>query len=139
VNVWCGKSGDTALAGATETKIAVFRLDHLLRAIPPWHYRNRLKARWLRRAWMFLMLGIILTGSVGVIYLNKVSIITWEETVIVLAVTLIMIWVLISADFVFSGRGGLRGRAKQKEEREKATSEAAGIIGLLDPPAQPHS
>jgi hypothetical protein len=133
VNVWCLERGDTALAGAADTKIAVFRLDRLLRAIPPWHYRNRLKARWLRRAWMFLMLGIILIGSVGVIFLNNVSIISWEETVIVIAATLIVIWFLICFDFVFAGRGGWRHRHRASQEREWDIQEAAKIVSLLGP------
>jgi hypothetical protein len=135
VNVWCQKRGDIALAAAGDTKIAVFLLDHLLRAIPPWHYRNRLKARWLRRAWMFLTLGIILIGSVGVIFLTELSKITWEEAVVVIAVALVVIWFLIWLDFVFAGRGGQRRRAAQEKEQKDADKEAAKIVALLDPVA----
>jgi hypothetical protein len=49
VNVWRQERGDIALAAGAARQIEVFRLDRLLRAIPSWHYRNRSKARWLRR------------------------------------------------------------------------------------------
>ena len=84
---------------------------------------------------MFLTLGIILIGSVGVIFLTELSKITWKEAAIVIAVALVVIWFLIWLDFVFAGRGGQRRRAAQKQERKDADNEAAEIVGLLDPVA----
>src|SRR5262245_6181105 len=111
----------------------------LLRAIPTWHYRNRLKARWLRRAWMFLMIGIILIGSAGVIFLTELSDETiWEEAVAVIVGSLIVIWLLIRFDLVFAGR---RNQAEDEAEdrrrrwaRTKAAKEAKKTVVFLGPP-----
>jgi len=136
VDVWLEKRGHVALAAAAEIQIAAFRLDRLLRTIPPWHYRNRSKAQWLRRAWMFLMFGIILIGSAAVIFLAELSEeITWEEPVIVIVVTLIVIWLLLGFDLVGAGSGGWGQRKAQRLEREDAEKKAAEIVSLLDPSA----
>jgi len=136
VNVWRWNGGDIALAEASDRKIAVFRLDRLLRAIPTWHYRNRSKARWLRRAWMFLMIGVILIGSAGVIFLTELSDETiWEETVAVIVGSLIVIWLLIRFDLVFAGR---RNQAEDEAEDRRrkwagthAAKEAEKSVKLL--------
>ena len=126
VNVWRQKGGYIALANATAKEIAIFRLDHLLRAIPTWHYRNRSKARWLRRAWMFLMLGIVLIGSVGVIFITELSQETiWEETASAVGVSLIVIWVLLRFDLVRAGRP--HKQANNEEARRWAEFEAGKI------------
>jgi hypothetical protein len=126
VNVWRQKGGYIALAKATDKEIAIFRLDHLLRAIPTWHYRNRSKARWLRRAWMFLMLGIVLIGSVGVIFITELSQETiWEETASAVAVSLIVIWLLLRFDLVRAGRP--HKQASNEEARRWAEFEAGKI------------
>jgi len=136
VNVWCWDDGDIALAEASDRKIAVFRLDRLLRAIPTWHYRNRSKARWLRRAWMFLMIGVILIGSAAVIFITELSEETiWEETVAVIVGSLIVIWFLIRFDLVFAGR---RNQAvdeaedgREKWARTQAAREAKDMVELF--------
>lgn len=116
VNDWL-EEGYSILVDATDENIAIFRLDHLLRAIPAWHYRNRSKARWLRRAWMFLMLGIVLIGSVGAIFLTELSQETiWGETVGAIAGSLIVIWLLIRFDIVRAGR---KREAKKLEDQAK--------------------
>jgi glyoxylase I family protein len=126
VSVWRREEGYVALAKATDRKIAIFRLDHLLQAIPTWHYRNRSKARLLRRAWMFLMLGIILIGSVGVIFLTELSQETiWEETAGAVAVSLIVIWLLLRFDLVRAGRP--HKQANSEEQRKWARREAKKI------------
>src|SRR5262249_47778949 len=128
VNVWRWNGGDIALAEASDRKIAVFRLDRLLRAIPTWHYRNRSKARWLRRAWMFLMIGVILIGSAGVIFLTELSDETiWEETVAVIVGSLIVIWLLIGFDLVFAGR-----QNQAEEEGEDRGRKGAGTHGAKE-------
>jgi len=117
VNVWRQEGGYIALADATDKEIAIFTLDHLVRALPTWHYRNRSKARWLRRAWMFLMLGIGLIGSVGVIFLTELSQETiWEETAGAIAGSLIVIWLLIRFDFVGAGRPHKQGENEELQE-----------------------
>jgi len=135
VSVWRREEGYKALAEATDKKIAIFQLDHLLRAIPTWHYRNRSKARWLRRSWMILMLGIILIGSVGVIFLTELSQETiWEETAGAIVASLILIWLLLRFDVVHAGRPHEQAK-NQKEQRwqaEKMRIEAEEIRAKWD-------
>jgi len=96
-------------------------------------------------AWMFLMLGIILIGSAGVIILAELRLpaegekakavqpeITWREIGVVIAHALIAVWLLLRFDLVFARRRGWRRGAEQKE-REQAKIEAAKIVGLLAP------
>jgi len=150
VNIWRHNGGYIALAKATGQTIAIFRLDNLLRAIPTWHYRNRSKARWLRRAWMFLMLGIVLIGSVGVIFLTELSPETiWEESAIAVAVSLIVIWSLLRFDLVRAGRPHKQhdnkearkwaeseaGKIRDDWARSEAAKEAEKNVKLLDPSA----
>jgi hypothetical protein len=128
VNVWLLEKGYIALAEATDKKIAVFQLDHLLRAIPTWHYRNRSKARWLRRAWMFLMLGVLLIGSVAVIFLTGLSTETiWVETAAAIAGSLIVIWLLLRFDLVGAGRVHEQAEEKKEWEAEKLERKAKKI------------
>jgi hypothetical protein len=94
---------------------------------------------------MFLMLGIILIGSAGVIILAELRLpaegekakavqpeITWREIGVVIAHALIAVWLLLRFDLVFARRRGWRRGAEQKE-REQAKIEAAKIVGLLAP------
>jgi hypothetical protein len=145
VNVWCQPRGDIALAAAADPKTEVFRLDRLLRAMPTWHYRNRSKARWLRRAWMVLMLGILLIGLAGVFILARLRLPTGNETavqskiggrevVVGIVLALIAVWLLVRFDFVFARRRGWK-RGADQEERKQAKDEAARIVGLLVPPS----
>lgn len=142
VNVWRQQDGDVALAAGAARRIEVFWLDRLLRAIPPWHYRNRSKARWLRRAWMFLMLGIILIGSAGVFLLAELRLpageeepsavepeIVWGEILGVIALAFVVVWLLLVFDLVGARRRPF-GRAEQ-EEREDAKEEARKFVRLL--------
>jgi predicted small metal-binding protein len=40
-----------------------------MRTVPGWHIRNRSKSRWLRRAWLFLLFGVILLGTAAILLL----------------------------------------------------------------------
>jgi hypothetical protein len=125
VNRWIEGGGYITLVDVTDKNIASFQLDHLLRAIPAWHYRNRSKARWLRRAWMFLMLGVVLIGSVGVIFITELSQETiWEETAGAIAVSLIVIWLLIRYDVVRAGRPRKQDEGERKVAGEKLEDKA---------------
>jgi len=96
---------------ATPRNIAIFRLDHYQRAIPAWHYRNRSKARWLRRAWMFLMIGIILIGIVGVIFVTELSPeVRWFESVPAIAISLLVVCGMLRWNLVLAKRQPRPGR-----------------------------
>jgi hypothetical protein len=144
VNVWLQDRGDIALATAADTQIQVLWLDRLLRAMPTWHHRNRSKARWLRRAWMVLMFGIILIAAAGVFILARLREATGTETAIpseiggrevaaVIAVTGILVWLLLRFDLLIAAR---RPRGVERQERQQAKVEAQEIVGLLVPPEE---
>jgi hypothetical protein len=148
VNVWRQDRGDIALTAAADTQLQVFRLDRLLRAIPTWHYRNRSKARWLRRAWMVLMYGVILIAAAGVLILAELRLpakgeedkavqseITWSEIRVGIPLTVIVVWFLLRSDLVFARRRSWRPGA-EKKERQQAREEAKEIVGLLVPPGE---
>ena len=143
VNVWLQDRGDIALATAADTQIQVFWLDRLLRAMPTWHHRNRSKARWLRRAWMVLMFGIILIAAAGVFILARLRQPTGNETAIpseiggreiaaVIALTGIVVWLLLRFDLV----AARRRRGAERQERQQAKAEGQEIVGLLVPPEE---
>jgi phage terminase large subunit-like protein len=68
---------------------------------------------------MFLMLGIGLIGSVGVIFLTELSQETiWEETAGAIAGSLIVIWLLIRFDVVGAGRPHKQSQNEEEQERE---------------------
>jgi hypothetical protein len=140
------KGGDEALAAGVHKRIEVFWLDRLLRAIPEWHYRNRSKARWLRRAWMFLMLGTLLIGSASVTVLAKLRLpaddekvkavqppLTLWTTIGVIALVLVVVWLLLKFDLVGAGRRpwGCSAKVEEEKERKHADEEAALIVDLL--------
>jgi NADH:ubiquinone oxidoreductase subunit 6 (subunit J) len=138
VNVWRQDRGEVTLATAGEKSIGLFWLDRLLLALPAWHYRNRRKVRWLRRAWMFLMLGIILIGVAAVIVLVELRVaqpgeaaapaqpeITWVEVAGIIAGTLILGWLALVFDLI----GAVRPEAEM--DRARADSEAKNILEAL--------
>lgn len=150
VNVWCQPRGDIALAAAADTQIQVFRLDRLLRAMPTWHYRNRSKARWLRRAWMVLMLGILLIGSAGVFILARLRLpaegkqaeavqseIGGREVVVVIALTLIAVWLLLRFDLVVARRRGWKRGAEQRSESRPRMKRRRSWASLFLRPTHP--
>jgi hypothetical protein len=54
------RRGDVrGLLAANEHELRLLRFDRAIRTVPEWHVRNRQKARWLRRAWVFLALGVL--------------------------------------------------------------------------------
>jgi hypothetical protein len=60
---------DDALLKANRDSVDLLCLDRALRTIPEWHIRNRQKARWLRRSWMFLLGGVLLIALAAVFLL----------------------------------------------------------------------
>jgi hypothetical protein len=51
------------LLEADRDRLDLMFVDRCLRTLPEWHFRNRLKARWLRRSWVFLAVGIVLIAG----------------------------------------------------------------------------
>ena len=57
-DIW-GRGDVRELLAATGHELRLLRFDRAIRTVPEWHVRNRQKARWLRRAWVFLALGVV--------------------------------------------------------------------------------
>ncbi|HET8755669.1 MAG TPA: hypothetical protein VFM58_06660 [Solirubrobacteraceae bacterium] len=53
------QAGPGKLLQADPTRVQLLRFDRAIRTVPAWHVRNRRKARWLRRAWVFLDIGVV--------------------------------------------------------------------------------
>jgi hypothetical protein len=148
VNVWLEERGDIALAAAADTQIQVFQLDRLLRAMPTWHYRNRSKARWLRRAWMVLMFGIILIAAAGVFILARLRLpaerqqavpseIAGGEIAVVIALTVFVVWLLVRFDLVAARRRGWRRGADEKSDSRPRTKPRRSWASLFLRPTHP--
>jgi hypothetical protein len=71
VDLW--KQDPRVFAETGEKPLALLELDRALRTLPAWHYRNRYKARWLRRAYGLLAYGTLFLGVAGVLALAHYS------------------------------------------------------------------
>ena len=81
-----------------------------MRTLPEWHFRNREKARWLRRSWMFLTIGMLLIAIAAVLVLartldvTKASTqgpaedLTWGRLGVMLAGSVVLAWRAIRFD-----------------------------------------
>jgi hypothetical protein len=59
------------LLSADADRLSLVRFDRRIRTLPEWHVRNRQKARWIRRAWMFLAYGTIAIATASVIVVGE--------------------------------------------------------------------
>jgi hypothetical protein len=61
--------GHDELLNADKDRVNLLCLDRAMRTVPQWHIRNRSKSRWLRRAWLFLLAGVVLMAVAAVFIL----------------------------------------------------------------------
>ena len=61
--------GHDELLNADADRVNLLSLDRAMRTVPEWHIRNRSKSRWLRRAWLFLLFGVILISLAAIVLL----------------------------------------------------------------------
>ena len=61
--------GHDELLNADADRVNLLCLDRAMRTVPEWRIRNRSKSRWLRRAWLFLLFGVILISLAAVVLL----------------------------------------------------------------------
>lgn len=78
VDLWLGEYAAN-LVRADKDRLNLLSLDRSMRTLPEWHFRNRGKARWLRRSWMFLTAGIVLIAVAAVLALARILGITTPE------------------------------------------------------------
>jgi hypothetical protein len=135
VELWLdGKEVD--LIEANRNRLNLLFVDRCFQTLPSWHYRNRRKARWLRRSWVFLGAGIVLIAAAAVLVLaQQIGIVEpdeggfaadlsgWHLAAIIAALAFVS-WAVIKRDVV---------RAATRDESAKpiTTDEVATIAGLL--------
>jgi len=77
------------------------------------------------------MLGVILIGVVGVIFLTELSSETiWVETASVIAISVIVIWLLIRFDLVHAGRPHKQAKDADKQRWAEDEAEKIQVIWL---------
>ena len=114
VNLWREEHADS-LVRANKDRLNLLAIDRSMRTLPEWHFRNRGKARWLRRAWMLLTVGIVLTALVAVLVLAHVlgvsknagspaEDLTWGWIGVMIAGTAVVAWMALHFDWLGAGR-----------------------------------
>jgi hypothetical protein len=79
VGIWNdGRAAE--LLRADPNRLLLLRFDRTMRTLPEWHVRNRLKARWLRRAWVFLAYGVLAIAIASVFVVGETLGIPPEQT-----------------------------------------------------------
>lgn len=107
------------LLKANKDRTDLLCLDRALRTVPEWHIRNRQKARWLRRSWMFLLGGVLLIALAAVFLLVHLlgiqgsagpegpatKIPTWWELGLFVLLLACLAWGALKSDFpLFAAR-----------------------------------
>lgn len=131
VNLWLGGHSKD-LVCADEDRLNLLFADRCLRTLPAWHFRNRRKARWLRRSWMFLAIGIVFIAAAGIFVLARTievadpeadglaANIQWWQIPAVIAGFAVLSLVSIYRDWLRAGR-----REKKWNSDEQKRAEAA--------------
>jgi hypothetical protein len=113
VGVWT-TGGPSIIVSAQKDRLNEVAADRLLRTIALWSVRNRQKARWLRRAWVFLALGIFLIGIAGLLVVSAVLDYSFAKTFAMVALGLAVVWLVLIVDPFQTGR-----RASEQEEKRR--------------------
>jgi hypothetical protein len=136
VGVWTLLRGPSAVLRAKPECMYVVLADRLLRTLAVWSVRNREKARWLRRAWVFLAFGVALIGVAGLLVLSKVL----EEDyslpgiLAIVGVGILSVWVVLQVDSWGAER---ERRPTFKDEECKRWEELKTVAKALDPSSEP--
>jgi ABC-type branched-subunit amino acid transport system permease subunit len=116
VGIWRLRNRSTL--SVEETDLNELLGDRLLQTIALWSLRNREKARWLRRAWLFLALGVLLISVAGLLVVAA-TLKDYSDLDIfgIVAVGLILVWTVLRVDWFFTDRGGVQHAEDQELER----------------------
>lgn len=74
-----------------------------LSTLSDWHFRSRLKARWLRRAYVLLGAGILLIATGIALILNARSVLEWYWSVVVLVLASAAFAIGLRFDLFYAG------------------------------------
>lgn len=133
VDLWLGEHA-SQLVRADKDRLNLLFLDRSMRTLPEWHFRNRGKARWLRRSWMFLTVGIVLIAVAAVFVLARIlevtaprsggaaEDLTWGWIAVMIGGAAVLAWMAIRFDWVGAGR------AVQDDDEAVRDREELGLI-----------
>jgi hypothetical protein len=104
VGMWRLRTSSTLAVAKKD--LDVLMGDRLLQTIALWSGRNREKARWLRRAWLFLAGGVLLISVAGLLVLSA----TLEgyselDVFAIVALGLFAVWIVLRLDAFLTHRG----------------------------------
>jgi hypothetical protein len=114
-DLWIGNQADKFVT-ANRHRLDLLFIDRSMRTLPEWHFRNREKARWLRRSWMFLTIGMVLIAIAAVFVLARIlevtdastrgpaEDLTWGWLGVMLAGAVVLSWLAIRFDWLRAGR-----------------------------------
>jgi FtsH-binding integral membrane protein len=132
VNLWRNQYA-ASFVRADKDRLNLLAVDRSMRTLPEWHFRNRGKARWLRRAWMLLTIGIVLTALVALLVLARVlgvtavpkaggpaEDLTWGWLVVMIAGTAVLTWIALHFDWLGAGRSEQDASQAERDNEELA-------------------
>lgn len=134
VDLWLGEHAAN-LVRADKDRLNLLSLDRSMRTLPEWHLRNRGKARWLRRSWMFLTAGIVLIAVAAVLVLARMLSVTapqaggpaeqltWGWIGVMIGGAAIIAWMAIRFDWLGAGRGVQDDEAVRESKELKLIAE----------------
>jgi hypothetical protein len=137
VDLWLGQYV-AELVGANKDRLSLLSVDRSMRTLPEWHFRNRGKARWLRRSWMLLTAGIVLLAVAAVLVLARIlkvtaprsggaaEDLTWGWIGLMIGGAAVIAWMAIRFDWVGAGRA-----VKEDKETERDREELRRIAAKL--------
>jgi hypothetical protein len=141
VRLWTGEHA-ADLVHADKDRLNLLSLDRSMRTLPEWHFRNREKARWLRRSWMFLTVGIVLIAVAAVLVLARTlnvtppedhgpaNDLTWGWIGAMIGVSALLAGIAVSFDWLGAGRA-VDPRNENEREAERLESAELGRIAEM--------
>jgi hypothetical protein len=116
---------------ANKDRLNLIFLECCMRTLPAWHYRNRRKARWLRRAWVLLAAGTAALAIAAILVLARVikvidadpdgpaTRIEWWHIVAFVSLVAVGTWIAVAKDFLLAARReGARTEPKTDSVRD---------------------
>jgi hypothetical protein len=114
-DLWLGGHADKVVR-ANRHSLDVLFLERSMRTLPEWHFRNREKARWLRRSWVLLTVGMVFIAIAAVFVLARIlevtspdangpaSHLTWGWLGAMIGGAALLAWAAIRFDWLGAGR-----------------------------------
>jgi hypothetical protein len=113
VDLWA-RGHSSLIVSAQQDGLNEVVVGRLLRTTALWSVRNRQKARWLGRAWVFLSVGILLIGVVGLIVVSAELDYSLPYISAMVAAGFALVWLVIKGLY----HADRRERNKERDRRE---------------------